>query len=358
MAQSRATNRTLEGAFSTLSVTDLSSKEPHPPQAFNPFQEFFDALQNVNELQSLVQDQLLPTLRNQQSLKRISPDDPFFQHARDIWERENWDGEGLSNYITLMCGFLAFPVIMLLNPSGVDYLPWDEMVDESPTLTWLQQVLQPLGFTLKEIIIIDVFSLLTDWKMDNFPEDEKLRMVTEVFNLTDKFLRHFQPQIIISCQCSTKPSNDRWGIFDDPLALRLCSSVHGARNQKVVEIPLDDRTIHIVQGFHPRHIDLCTNPTERSDLDQVLCGIFEALYRPCADWKDRHRRACEKDLNNAAEQIRVTMAAFLDAIKVYRWHQRRAAVLGIITTQPTGFSRLKTNIRSWVASILPNTMSQ
>ena len=112
---------------------------------------------------------------------------------------------GLSNYITLMCGFLAFSVIMLLNPSGLDYLPWDDMVDESPTLTWLRRVLQPLGFTLKEIIIIDVFSLLTNQRMDNLPDDEKLRMASEVFNLTVKFLHHFQPQIVISCQCSTKP---------------------------------------------------------------------------------------------------------------------------------------------------------
>lgn len=116
MAESRATNRTLEEAFSGLSVGNLSSKESHHPQAFNPIQEFLDAQQKVNELQSLVQDQLLPTLQSQHTLKRISPDDPFFQHARDIWERENWDGEGLSNYITLMCGFLAFPVIMFLNP--------------------------------------------------------------------------------------------------------------------------------------------------------------------------------------------------------------------------------------------------
>jgi hypothetical protein len=91
-----------------------------------------------NQLETFIHDFLLPNIQSSRRISRLSPDDPFFQEARDIhWEREDWNGEGLSNYITLLCGILNFPAILLLNPSGWDYLPWNEMIENSPTLTWL-----------------------------------------------------------------------------------------------------------------------------------------------------------------------------------------------------------------------------
>jgi hypothetical protein len=356
MADLQATGRTLEEAFSTLALRGESSlEESHHPQAFNPFQELLNAQQEVNELETLVRDQLIPSLQRQQTLRRISPDDPFFQHARNVWEREEWHGEGLSNYITLLCGILAFPVIMLLNPSGFDHLPWDEMVQESPTLSWLQQVLETLGFTLRDIIIIDACSLLTDRKMDDMEDTKKVRMANEVFNLTVDFLHQFQPQIIISCQCATKPSHPRWGIVDDPLAVRLCSSIRGAQNQEVVQLSLDEGIINIVQGFHPMHIEYCDNLVLKSGRDLVLRRLLEALYRPCAEWQDQRRQACEEDLTVAAEEMNVAMTAFLKAITVYRARQCRATEFGLNSTLPVKVSKVaqfKSNVRSWVASVL------
>jgi hypothetical protein len=357
MAESQSISGTLEEAFSTLALTGESpSEESHSPQAYNPFRVFLDAQQEVNELERLVRDQLRPGLESQQTIRRISPDDPFFQHAWDIWRRENWDGEGLSNYIKLICGVLAFPVIVLLNPSNFDQLLFDEMVRNSPTLRWLKDMLESLSLTLEDIIVIDCFSLLTDEKMDDMEDDEKVRMANEVFTLTVEFLRQFQPQIIISCQCATKPSHPRWGIVNHPLAQRLCSSVYGARNHNVVEVSLDERTIHVVQGFHPMHIERCDNLAQKSDRDQVLRQLLEALYRPCADWKDQRRREYEERMTVAAAKSEVAMVDFLSAITDYHRHQRQAIEFGTNSTQLVGLSNLvqfKSNVR-WVASILPN----
>jgi hypothetical protein len=66
----------------------------------------------------------------------------------------------------LLCGVLNFLVILLLNPSGWDYLPWDRMIQNLPTLAWIQEVLGRWGFTLRYIIVIDAVPLLTDQKLD------------------------------------------------------------------------------------------------------------------------------------------------------------------------------------------------
>ncbi|KAJ5987677.1 hypothetical protein N7522_011925 [Penicillium canescens] len=275
----------------TLSLRDETLLEgSNPPQAGNPFEELLNAQRQRNQLEVFLQDFFLPSLQTQRQLRRITPDDPFFQRARDIWERRGWDGEGLSNYITLLCGILNFPAILLLNPSFWDFLPWDHMIQNSPTLAWIQEVLGRWGFTLRDIIVIDAVPLLTDQKMDAMDDTEREQFANEVFNLTVEFIRQFDVQVMISCQCATTSSHLRWGIVNDPFAAQLCSSVSGARRQDVATVYLQDRAIRVIQGFHPMHIERTEDPDARSSLDGVLRGLFDTLFQPCADWQAQRRR--------------------------------------------------------------------
>lgn len=178
----------LEEALLSLSTRGGMLPQSDPRQTTNPFQESLNGEPEQDQLERLIQGRLLPDLQRRQNLTRLSPNDPFFQDARDICEREGWNREGLSNYITLLCGAFNFPAILLLNPSGWDHLPWDEMVQNSPTLTWLQQTLEPWGFTLRDIIIIDAFPFLADRKMA-MESAEKLRLSNEVFNLTSYHIK-------------------------------------------------------------------------------------------------------------------------------------------------------------------------
>lgn len=344
----------------TLSLRDRTVPEGStPPQAVNPFEELLNASRQRNQLEALLEDYLLPRLQTQRQIRRITPDNPFFHRARDIWERRSWDGEGLSNYITLLCGILNFPAILLLNPSRWDYLPWDQMIQESPTLTWIQEILGRWGFTLRDIIIIDAVPLLTDQRMDAMDDADKEQFANEVFNLTVEFIRQFDVPVMISCQCATNPSQHRWGIINHPFAAQLCSSVRGARRQNVATISLQERTIRVIQGFHPMHIERTEDPAARSRLNDVLRGRFDALFQPCADWQAQRRREreeCEESLNSAADEVRGAMVTFFNAIRNYRTCQRRAIGLGIGSAgqgSDDGVLQWQRDLRSFVSRLLP-----
>ncbi|GES58117.1 DNA polymerase zeta catalytic subunit [Aspergillus terreus] len=362
------TTESLEDAIGrrlgTLSLRDETLLEGStPPQAGNPSEELLNAPRQRNQLEVFLQDCFLPSLQTQRQLRRVTPDDPFFQRARDIWESRGWNGEGLSNYITLLCGILNFPAILLLNPSFWDFLPWDKMIQNSPTLAWIQEVLGRWGLSLRDIIVIDAVPLLTDQKMDAMDNTEREQFANEVFKLTVEFIRHFDVQVMISCQCATTPSHRRWGIVNDPFAAQLCSSVSGARRQDVATVYLQDRTLRVIQGFHPMHIRRTEDPDARSSLDGVLRGLFDTIFQPCADWqaqRHRERGECEETLHSAADEVRGAMVTFFNTIRAYRACQRQAIRLG------TGSARRgndfdvpqwQRDVSSIVSMLLPGPLS-
>ncbi|KAF5859884.1 hypothetical protein ETB97_002243 [Aspergillus alliaceus] len=305
-----------------LSLQDETLLEgSNPPQAGNPVEDL-NAPRQRNQLEVFLQDYFLPSLQTQRQLHRITPDDPFFQRAREIWEREGWDGEGLSNYIT-----------------GWDYLPWDQMIQNSPTLAWIQEVLGRWGFTLRDIIVIDAVPLLTGQKLDAMDDTERERFANEVFNLTVEFLRQFD--------------------------IQLCSSVSDARRQDVAEVYLHERTIRVIQGFHPMHIERTEDPDARSSLDGVLRGLFDTLFQPCADWQAQRRREreeCEEPLNSAADEVKGAMVAFLNTIRVYRVCQRQAIRLGIGSERRGNnydvpeWTQFQRDVLSFVSMLLPGPL--
>lgn len=152
------------------------------------------------------------------------------------------------NFCKLLSGCLEFPAILLLNPSPLDHLPFDEMLEGSSTLSWLQDVLQPMNLSIADIIIFDTFPMVTDDLMDRLSREDRHRFALDAFDLTLMCLRHIRPQVLISCQCSTRPSNPRWGFVDHAVARSLCSSVSNAREQRVRTVHIESHGIHVVQG--------------------------------------------------------------------------------------------------------------
>jgi hypothetical protein len=216
-----------------------------------------------------------PNLCHLRELDRLTPDHPYFNQARAYWKKWDLPEESLSNFTRLLCGILDFPALLLLNPSPADDMPFEQMVETSNTLSWLRETLEPLELTLRDIVVIDVFSMLTDDKMDGLTGEPKSRAVREAFDLTHEFLRCFKPPAVISCQCATKPSHARWGFFQHPLALDLCSSVRGARGQRVETVSVEDHIIHVVQGFHPSHVVQTERKQPSSDLGAVLQTLLQ-----------------------------------------------------------------------------------
>lgn len=349
-----------------LGLSSLSLRAENPPaeppslQLLNPFQELLDLHQGQDQVEAYLRQHLQPYLDGCRTLERLSPDNPFFQHARDFWEKEGFEGNGLSNYTDLLCGILNFPPILLLNPSNWDYLALDDMIRKSPTLSWLQDTLESFGFTLRDIVIIDIFPLLTDQNLNTIEEGERRRLCNEAFNLTVNFFRQFQTPVVISCQCSTRRGHARWDLVDHPLADQLSSSVHKARGQQVTRVRLDDQIIHVAQGFHPMHIEYEKDVHKRLDLEQVLRGLLGSLYEPCEDWRIRRRQHYEGEIDEAAKEVITRMTAFLDSVTDYRLAQHRAASFGTVNTRlgqcsTSRWTDFKDNVRSFVDIILPVT---
>ncbi|KAJ6136939.1 hypothetical protein N7497_012191 [Penicillium chrysogenum] len=51
---------------------------------------------------------------------------------------------------------------MLLNPSPWDHLPFEDMIDESTTLSWLRKTLEGMNLSLDNIIIFDILPMLRE----------------------------------------------------------------------------------------------------------------------------------------------------------------------------------------------------
>jgi hypothetical protein len=54
------------------------------------------------------------------------------------------------------------PAVMLLNPSQKDHLPFQTMVSQSTTLSWLRDMLAEMQLGLDEVIVFDMFPILPD----------------------------------------------------------------------------------------------------------------------------------------------------------------------------------------------------
>ncbi|KAE8330396.1 hypothetical protein BDV39DRAFT_202197 [Aspergillus sergii] len=115
----------------------------------------------IEELTQEMIPQQLAELQKPRRFKLNETDDLCIQ-GRQFQKKWDIPEEGFNNWKALLSGWLEFPAILLLNPSPWDHLPFDEMVDKSPTLSWLQKTLGGLQLQLDDVIILDTFPMLRD----------------------------------------------------------------------------------------------------------------------------------------------------------------------------------------------------
>ena len=166
------------------------------------------------------------------------------------------------------------------------------MVEATPTLTWLENTLEEIGLRLDDIIIMDLFPMLTNEWLEEHP-DKRDQVIPEMFGLTLDFIREFKLPIILSCQCFRPFQHERWGSFNHDMIRKLSSSMVGAERQMVFGFHFEEHFIHCVQGFHPAtlyHVDYEREQT----LDKNLGQIFHSCSSRAHPGKTRTwRKACK-----------------------------------------------------------------
>ncbi|KAJ5956845.1 hypothetical protein N7501_011124 [Penicillium viridicatum] len=256
-------------------------------------------------LDELIKTTFQPALHTQKILEPIVPTHPFFDRAKELHQKHEWPEERFENFQRLLCGTRNFPCILLLNPKN-DLFPFDEMVEATPTLTWLENTLEEIGLRLDDVIIMDLFPMLTNEWLEEHP-DKRDQVIPEMFGLTLDFIREFKLPIILSCQCFRPFQHERWGSFNHDMIWKLSSSMVGAKCQRVLGFHFEEHFIHCVQGFHPAKLDYVDDEREQT-LDKNLRQIFHSLFEPCAPWQNENLkeslRCKTESIQNLIKQLR------------------------------------------------------
>ena len=270
----------LISSFSATRIDERPSIQAHRPAPVSspPRQDAIDGVvQEVlsRDLKTLGDEKLLPT--NQ-----------VFDLARRFARTWEISDEAVNSHIRLACGYLKFPVILLLNPAPThEFMPFDQMVDECKTLRWIEDVLCGIGLGLGDVIVLDACTLLGNDRIKQLGRDKgkKEQAMAEAYNVTQEMLRVIQPNIILSCQCST--SFPDWSAGGHVIARQLCSSIRSAKGREVKKVQLNMRTIHVIQAYHPS--GFLNNKGDRKahhdTFGHLLKGVFQTVYVPCASWK-------------------------------------------------------------------------
>ncbi|PYH81371.1 hypothetical protein BO82DRAFT_416105 [Aspergillus uvarum CBS 121591] len=349
---------TLQGSLAGLSLTDHetgntgkkftplnpfedltgTSKWNNPVRkdgcGINPFELFLpqsvaserDSVQSVANLVRDVIPEHLSGLREPRRFTLHETDELYIQGQSF---KRKWEISEASflNWKRLLSGLIDFPVLLLLNPSNWDYLPFEEMVDNSTTLCWLEGTFAGEGLGLDDVIICDSFPMITDdllMHVNEHMEPAKLEELRrESFALTKASLALIKPRILLSCQCCTKPENEKWGAFKDTLAQRLCSSVVSFREGRVQVVDIDGHRMQVVRGVHPQYVvqyDFA--------LEERLAGLFARVFGPFGTWYSR-RVATQQALRDAITVTQGLVASLRLQIRLHANLRQQAAEDGL-----------------------------
>ena len=245
---------------------------------------------------------LQPALNSQGVLDRIHQSHPFFTKVEGICQENKWPEHRFENFRRLMCGVRTFPCILLQNPKN-DHLEYNEMIRKTKTLCWIQDTLKEIGLGLDDIIIIDLFPLLTDEWLDQHP-NERAKYIKDMFQLTLDFIQEFKPPIILSCQCWKPTENVRWGQFKHNDTEKLRSSMAGAKMQRVSGAYFGAHFTYVVHGFHPAKWGW-VRKEERIALKVTLRLIFHSLFNPCATRQMDYKQTLESKHTDKIHSIKL-----------------------------------------------------
>ncbi|KAJ5917534.1 hypothetical protein N7466_011088 [Penicillium verhagenii] len=153
---------TLNGRIASVKL-DEREENPGRIKQINPFVPYLEngSLRLVDDLARTLMPKHLSGLQKTRWLE-INESCPIYVAGRKFQIKYGISEASFQNWIKLLCGYLDFPVILLLNPSGFDVSEYEEMVQQSPTLLWLKDNLEILNLELHDVIVLDTFPMVTD----------------------------------------------------------------------------------------------------------------------------------------------------------------------------------------------------
>jgi hypothetical protein len=272
-----------------FSQTRIGTRQSTKRHAY-PSAAIFD---QADAIRHVIQEVLAQDLKAARG-EKLQRDHPCFNFARQYAKKWAISDEAVQSHIMLACGYLKFPVILLLNPApNHEDRPFDLMVKKCKTLRWIEDVLRDIGLELADVIILDACTLLSNDYIDELARiGRKHEAISEAYDVTQKMLQMLKPSIILSCQCSTRSLD--WGTGGHLIARELCSSLKRAENKEVRKVAINDHLINVVQAYHPSSFlrsDSGRNRRHHDPSGELLKGLFEKIYLPCAVWKSKQTLA-------------------------------------------------------------------
>ncbi|KAH0565037.1 hypothetical protein GP486_001576 [Trichoglossum hirsutum] len=288
-----------------------------------------------DEVAHVVNDVLRVELQAAHTDSIITSDHQCFAPARAFCERWDIPEQALENFIKLSCGDTKFPVLLLLTPSdGHEEQSYVDMFRNSSTLRWIYHAFKDIGVNVADISILDVCPLLSQRRIRQMGPADAQTAIEEAYGLIEKLLETFKPNIVVSCQCTTRGTRT-WSRAGNSVALQLCSSVSGAKSGHVEIAQVGDHKIKVVQGFHPMYILYEKDDYEYQIRERILKEIFQRVYSPCASWKPPSdspnlERELSKCLDTAVAELLLSAERLLRKAKSGETgHRNKPDYLGI-----------------------------
>ncbi|EFQ99280.1 hypothetical protein MGYG_02293 [Nannizzia gypsea CBS 118893] len=268
---------------SKVSIDELSSALNSlalPDDEQEPVNQFHKFLHKNADLVDFVANVIDPSVSNQQAAHIDL--DAYVPHVQRFCARWQVSKRAEQNHLKLANGLRNIPCILLQNPTRTHDMAFDDMVENTATLRYLQDSLDDNGLSLDDVIILDAIPLLTDRDLYRLSTDERRIALFEASELTRRFIRINKVSVIVSLQCATQNNAKYDGISS--FLRELGSSTKWARMETVMKTSIDGRALYVVQGFHPGHIIRTYKPDLRIKRERILQNILEQVYSPYAEW--------------------------------------------------------------------------
>ncbi|RDH26790.1 hypothetical protein BDQ94DRAFT_164198 [Aspergillus welwitschiae] len=285
-----------------LAAVELKEEEEaRNPRCFNLFAPYLEegSPRFVEHLTRKLIPKRLSSLRQIHQLL-VDESCPLYRAGREFQVKHGISEASFQNWKELVCGWLDFPVILLLNPSPFDVLGYEQMFQKSPTLGWLEKNLEVMKLELHNVIVVDTFQMVSDELLESKRSaEDRSELVTDSLEHRWTCLRYIPLQIVISCQCSSKARNEKWESSGGLRAEELSSSEAGARQELVKMMDVDGHQM----------------------MEGVLKKLFTKVLGTFGRWKERRlakrREAARAEVILVKESVRDGMKLLMKQMQLF-----------------------------------------
>lgn len=261
--------------------------------------------------QRAVEENLSPLLKSKRKLRYIGEDNECFELDSVVSFREEYeiklDSNPWKNFKRLLCGYQDLPFIILQNPTRKHVHEYEEM-KRCPTLQWISDVLEEIGLTLEDVVIMDICSLFSDDDLDRMDKESQRTWdaVEKSYAMVEDILEFLKPSMVLSCQCITRWGRrqrvDRswqtiWKSADNGLARTLCSSQKDIMRGASKEIKVGSNSTLCVYGVHPRRLKF------NDAMIPELRGAFKDVFVPCMRWFRRDEKMATTPIGKGVRSL-------------------------------------------------------